>query len=120
MAVTIDRARSGREGGLSYRGLRGWLEQIDKMGQLRTVHGANAEEEIGAATDVLQHASEGPAVMFDRVPGYDPEFRVFVNGFGATDRIALTLGLPLGLSKVELADTWRNKIKDLRPIPPVE
>jgi UbiD family decarboxylase len=120
MAVTIDRAQAGREGGLSYRGLRGWLEQIERLGQLRAVHGANAEEEIGAATDVLQHASDAPAVMFDQVPGYDPEFRVLVNGFGATDRIALTLGLPLGLSKIDLVETWRQRIRDLRPLPPRE
>src|SRR5919206_233588 len=69
MAVTIDRAQAGREGGLSYRGLRAWLEEIDRMGQLRRVHGANAEEEIGAATDVLQHAAESPAALFDQNPG---------------------------------------------------
>src|SRR5207248_4780418 len=42
------------------------------------------------------------------------------NGFGATDRIALTLGLPLGLSKIDLVETWRRNIKDLRPLPPRE
>ncbi|TME37555.1 MAG: UbiD family decarboxylase, partial [Chloroflexi bacterium] len=70
--------------------------EIEQMGQLRRVHGANAEEDIGAATDVLQHAAESPAALFDQIPGYDPSFRVLVNGFGATDRIALTLGLSLG------------------------
>src|SRR5919197_3446469 len=120
MAVTIDRAQARREGGLSYRGLRGWLEQIERLGQLRAVHGANAEEEIGAATDVLQHAAESPAAVFDQVPGYDPRFRVLVNSFGATDRVALTLGLPLGLSKVELSEEWRRKIRGLKPVPPEE
>jgi 4-hydroxy-3-polyprenylbenzoate decarboxylase len=119
MAVTIDRAAE-RSGGIAYDGLRGWIEQLDRLGHVRYVHGANAEEEIGAATDVLQHAEEAPSVIFDQVPGYDPEFRVMVNGFGATDRIALTLGLPLGLSKMELSEAWRRKIKDLKPIPPLE
>src|SRR6266571_1916227 len=119
MAVTIDRDQTRPEGGLAYDGLRGWLEQLERMGQLRLVHGANAEAEIGAATDVLQHVDGGPGVMFDQVPGYDPSFRVFVNGFGAIDRIALTLGLPLGRSKIEVSDAWRRKIKELRPIPPV-
>ena len=120
MAITIERGPAVREAGQSYRGLRDWLEQIDRLGQLRHVHGANAEEEIGAATDVLQHTAESPAAIFDQIPGYDPEYRVLVNGFGATDRIALTLGLPLGLSKVQLSDAWRNKIKGLQPLPPVE
>jgi UbiD family decarboxylase len=120
MAITIDRVEAGLGGNLGYNGLRDWLGVIDRLGQLRTVQGANVEEEIGAATDVLQHAAESPAVMFDRIPGYDPEFRVLVNGFGSTDRIALTLGLPLGTSKVVVADSWRKKIKDFKPLPPRE
>jgi 4-hydroxy-3-polyprenylbenzoate decarboxylase len=105
---------------MKYHGLRDWLEEIERMGQLRYVHGANWQEEIGGATDVLQHHDDSPAVMFDQVPGCDPEFRVFVNGFGATDRIALTLGVPTGMSKVETSEHWRRKIKDLVPIPAVE
>lgn len=120
MAVTIDRAQAERVGPGSYDGLRGWLDQVERMGQLRHVQGANVEEEIGAATDVLQHAAESPAVMFDRVPGYEPSFRVLVNSFGSTDKIALTLGLPLGLSKVALSDAWRNKIRGFQPLPPLE
>jgi UbiD family decarboxylase len=120
MAIAIDREQAVQKDALGYDGLRSWLDQVERLGQLRVVHGADADEEIGAATDVLQHATESPAVMFDQVPGYDPSFRVLVNSFGATDRIALTLGLPLGLAKVNLTDSWRKKIKDLQPLPPVE
>lgn len=120
MAIALDQNQRQPTTVDRYDGLRDWLERVDRMGQLRTVHGANAEEEIGAATDVLQHAVESPAVMFDQVPGYDPSFRVLVNSFGATDRIALTLELPLGLSKVELSDAWRNKIRGLQTLPTVE
>ncbi len=120
MAITVDRTHAIGAGGLAYATLRDWLERVDQMGHLRVVHGANAEEEIGAATDVLQHEAESPAVMFDQVPGYDPSFRVLVNSFGSTDRIALTLGLPPGLSRVELSNAWRQKIRDSHPLPPLE
>jgi 4-hydroxy-3-polyprenylbenzoate decarboxylase len=116
MAVTHERRPVDQA--FAYRGLREWLQVVERMGQLRTVHGASAEEEIGAATDVLQHSAESPAAMFDQVPGYDSTFRVLVNSFGATDRIALTLGLPLGQSKVQLSEGWRQKIRGLKPIPP--
>jgi UbiD family decarboxylase len=104
----------------TYLGLREWLERVEAMGQLRVVHGANAEEEIGAATDVLQHHEGAPAVVFDQVPGYDPSFRVLVNALGAIDRIALTLGLPPGRSRTETSEGWRRRIKALEPLPPVE
>ncbi|TAN21027.1 MAG: UbiD family decarboxylase [Actinomycetota bacterium] len=99
-------------------GLRDWLGLIDGLGQLRRVSGADADSEIGAAADVLQQVAGAPAAIFDRIPGYNPEFRVLVNSFGHTDRIALTLGLPLGLSKVALSDVWREKIRTLKYIPP--
>src|SRR6516225_7968525 len=102
---------------LQITGLRAWLEQIDNLGQLRRVHGANTEDDIGAATDVLQHVAESPAALFDQIPGYNPDFKVLVNSFGATDRIALTLGLPLGQTKVQVSDQWRQKIRGLQPLP---
>jgi len=103
-----------------YLGLRQWIERVKALGQIKAVHGADAAHDIGAATDVLQHREGAPAVVFDRVPGYDPGFRVLVNSFGSIDRIALTLGLPIGCSKVETSDAWRRRIKDLAPVPPVE
>jgi len=121
MATTIERhgASPGAEG-FVYRGLREWLEAVDRLGQLRRVSGAGADEEIGAATDVLQHTAESPAALFEQVPGYDPGFQVLVNSFGSTDRIALTLGLPLGRSRVEVSEAWREKIRGLTPMPPEE
>src|SRR5579859_5562627 len=112
MVTTLERQTATQQ----TTGLRAWLAEIERMGQLRRVLGANAEEEIGAATDVLQHAAESPATLFDRIPGYDPEFRVLVNSFGSIDRIALTLGLPQGLTKVQVSEAWRQKIRGLMPI----
>jgi len=120
MAIAVDRERTTNPPGVEYTGLRGFLEEVDRLGQLRHVHGANAEEEIGGATDVLQHSKSGPAVVFDQVPGYDPSFRVGVNLFGSTDRIALTLGLPRGLSKVETSRAWGHKLHATQPLATVE
>src|SRR5687768_15521511 len=119
MTTTVEREQAPSAAG-GFSDLRAWLEQVEGMGDLRHVSGANAQEEIGAATDVLQHAAESPAAIFEQIPGFDPSFRVLVNSFGSTDRIALTLGLPHGLGKVALADAWRKKIRDLRPLPPQE
>src|SRR5262249_61205280 len=101
-------------------GSRRGIEGLEVLGQLGAVHGADAAQATGPATDVLQPREGAPAVMFDRVPGYDPGLRVLVNSFGSIDRIALTLGLPIGCSKVETSDAWRRRIKDLSPVPPVE
>ena len=121
MAIAIDREQTTTNPpGVNYNGLRGFLEEVDRLGQLRFVHGASADDEIGAATDVLQHSKGGPAAVFDQVPGYAPDFRLAVNLFGSSDRIALTLGVPLGLSKVETSRAYGRKLRDSKPLPFVE
>jgi 4-hydroxy-3-polyprenylbenzoate decarboxylase len=120
VAITIEREADVARGERASRGLRAWLEEVERLGELRHIRGANVEEDIGAATDVLQHTAESPAALFEQIPGFDQSFRVLVNSFGSTDRIALTLGLPLGLSKSALSDAWRQKIRGLKPIPAVE
>ena len=44
---------------MHYRGLRGWLEQVDKMGELRKVDGAHWDVEMGAVTHMLTETSRG-------------------------------------------------------------
>ena len=34
---------------MQYRGLRGWLEQVDELGELLHVNGANWDVEMGAS-----------------------------------------------------------------------
>ncbi len=117
MAITVERQVGAREGSPRYAGLREWLEQVDRLGRLRHVHGASADDEIGAATEILQQAPESPAAIFDQVPGYDPSFRVLVNSLGSTETIALALGLPTGIGKRALAEAWRDRIRGFRPLP---
>jgi hypothetical protein len=38
---------------MQYRGLRGWLEQVDNMGELRKVDAAHWDVEMGAITHML-------------------------------------------------------------------
>ena len=82
---------------MQYRGLRGWLEQADKMGELRKVDGAHWDVEMGAITHILTEKSRGsaPALLFDSVPGYPRGFRTLYGQLSSVRRIALTLGLPL-------------------------
>src|SRR5262249_35258611 len=82
---------------MQYRGLRGWLEQADKMGRLRKVDGARWDVEMGPITHMLTEKSRGsaPALLFDNVPGYPGGFRTLYGQLSSVRRIALTLGLPL-------------------------
>ncbi|MCL5960021.1 MAG: UbiD family decarboxylase, partial [Chloroflexi bacterium] len=98
--------------------LRTWLRRVDELGELRRVDGASAEEDIGMATELLHHTDGAPAVIFDNIPGYRPGFRVLVNNFGNLRRIALTLGLNLNASSQDLIAEWRDKVRNLKLVPP--
>jgi 3-polyprenyl-4-hydroxybenzoate decarboxylase len=90
---------------MQYRGLRNWLDQIDKMGELREVDGAHWEVEMGAITHMLTEKSGGtaPAILFDNVPGYPEGYRTLYGQLSSVRRIALSLGLPLDYErKVDL------------------
>ncbi|HEY6702950.1 MAG TPA: hypothetical protein VI010_02530, partial [Xanthobacteraceae bacterium] len=86
-------ARAGSEAAskqrMQYRGLRGWLEQVDKMGELRTVDGAHWDVEMGAITHMLTESSSGtaPALLFDDIPGYRKGFRTLYGHFSTLRRV---------------------------------
>src|SRR5580765_7744383 len=104
---------------LAFTDLREWMAEAEKLGELKTVLGASWEEEIGLATDVVVPPDDGPAVVFDEVPGSPKGFRVVINTF-AGKRRAMTFGFPHGLSKQELSDAYfAHYQKEPRNIPPV-
>jgi len=59
------------EGKVSYRGLRGWLDEVQKMGELLHVNGAHWDAEMGAVTQMLTEKSNNtaPAILFDEGAG---------------------------------------------------
>jgi len=52
---------------VAYHGLRDWLEQVDKLGELLKVSGAHWDREMGAITQMLTEGGKGkaPAIVFD-------------------------------------------------------
>ena len=59
--------------------LRDWLKDVKKLEQLEQISGAHWDLEIGALTEIiLERISTPPAVIFDQVPGFDPNRRVLV------------------------------------------
>jgi 4-hydroxy-3-polyprenylbenzoate decarboxylase len=106
---------------MPYTDLRDFLEQSDKLGELRLVKGADWNLEIGAITDLAQHKINGPAVLFEDIKDYGSDFRLVSNTLGSASRTALLLGMPTGKSWKELLPIWRKRSKEIpNSIPPVE
>ena len=104
MAKNKDRADAAENTGmrLAYDDLRTWLSEAERLGELKTVRGANWAEEIGMATELVSHSDKAPAVIFDDIPGAGKGFRVLANIFGGK-RKNMTLGFPTELDRVSHA-----------------
>ena len=104
---------------MSYRDLREWLERIEGMGELKRLNGAHWDQEIGAITDLARRRPRAPALLFDEIKDYPRGFRVLTNSLYSLSRVAVTARLPLGLSKIQYVDVWREKHISMKPIPPL-
>lgn len=99
-----------------YDDLRSWIDQARKLGEVRDVEGANWQEEIGMATEILQHSDPSPAAVFHKIPGYPAGHRVLTNFFGGK-RMNMTLGFPTELSRIELSNAFLKAFQESKPIP---
>lgn len=100
-----------------YQDLREFVEIVDALGELRRANGADQRLEIGAISALSRESRTIPTVLCDQIPGLDPGFRILLNPLHSYQRVALTVGLPLGLSRAEYGKLGPSKWRDLTPIP---
>src|SRR5712672_3633338 len=110
--------RAERVGAVIYKDLRGFIKQVDELGVLRRVHGADPKFELGGITEVAAGTPECPALLFDRIKGHAPGFRVFTNATVSPQRAALALGLDPTLRPPNAQQAWMVKRQTLTPLAP--
>src|SRR6185295_18917194 len=82
-------------------------------------NGADPHFELGGITEVAAGTSECPALLFDRLKGLAPGFRVFTNATTTPQRAALALGLDPSLKPLDALKAWMAKRQTLKPQKPV-
>lgn len=103
-----------------YEDLRDFIEAADGLGELRRANGADQQLEIGAISALSRESRLIPTVLCDRIPGLAPGFRILLNPLHSFNRVALAVGLPLGLSRAEYQKLGPAKWRSLTPIAPRE
>jgi 4-hydroxy-3-polyprenylbenzoate decarboxylase len=104
---------------LPYQDLRDFIAQVDALGALRRIEGADPHHEIGAITEVAAGMAECPALLFDRIKGYPPGFRIVSNVVTSPQRAALALGIDPLLRPLDALKAWMAKRQGLTPRKPV-
>jgi 4-hydroxy-3-polyprenylbenzoate decarboxylase len=112
-------AAASAPGAQGPRDLRAWIAACDAIGQITHVREpVSRNEEMGALCYMVNQEVNAPALFFEHVTESPRGYRALWNPIGAsTDRFALAMGEPSGLSIVELIK--RCKSKFAVAIPPV-
>src|SRR5690242_16789560 len=92
------------------RDLRGWLNQVEQMGELQTISAELDWDEESSALNYMVGQQEGaPALLFDKIKDANPGFRTLHNLFGTSkERVAAAFGFPQGKPLTELIDMTRS------------
>jgi 4-hydroxy-3-polyprenylbenzoate decarboxylase len=99
--------------------LRRWLTEAANAGEVKTCHGVDWRVEIGALTDLAARQDNGPALLFDEIPGYPKGWRVLSNTLGTPGRIARAANIAAGGSTLEIVSEWKRRYGTQKLVPPV-
>ncbi len=103
-----------------YDDVRQWLELVEQMGELKRIDRADWNLEIGAMAELIYRERSGtiPALLFDRIKGYPPGYRILFGQQTSYRRLALMAGLPMDSVGLKLVSRFKEKLHDLKPVPP--
>jgi UbiD family decarboxylase len=73
--------------------LRAWLDEVRALGELKDVHGADWNLELGAISELNVKKESAPALLFDRIAGYPKGFRVLTCSTASPARLSSILRL---------------------------
>ena len=103
---------------MSYTDLREWIDQVDKLGELSRIDGADWDLEIGALTEVAGRGRGASAILFDHIKDYPAGRRVLVGMIESLKRAALTTNVPTDITRDGFITAWRQRLNNPVLIPP--
>ncbi|UCG66174.1 MAG: UbiD family decarboxylase [Deltaproteobacteria bacterium] len=98
--------------------LRDWIKESEELGELKRVEHADWDVEIGTIVDLYQEKMGLPALLFDKIKGYPPGYRILANSLTSIKRIALTLGLPPEATALDIVKLWLDYLRNFNLVPP--
>jgi UbiD family decarboxylase len=91
--------------------LRSWLKEVEGIGKLKVVDGADPHLELGILAEV-NCKRRGPAFIFDNIKGHDKGYRIVTGAILDAQRLGLTLGYRDITTDQELVSRLEGKVID--------
>src|SRR5213595_2384311 len=89
--------------------LRPLLAQVNELGELKEVRGADWNLELGAISELNVKKDLPPALLFDEIKGYPKGFRVLTCSTSSPARLSSILRLPVQKTHAGLVQALRGK-----------
>src|SRR5262245_38554201 len=89
--------------------LRAWLDEVERLGELTKLQGADWNLELGAISELNVKKTKPSALLFDEIPGYRKGFRVLTCSTSSPGRLSSILRLPIRNTHRELVEELRGK-----------
>src|SRR3989475_10162218 len=84
--------------------LRRWLGEVERLGELKEVRGADWNLELRAISELNVKKEKPPALLFDEISGYPKGFRVLTCSTSSPARLSSILRLPVKTEHRQLVD----------------
>jgi UbiD family decarboxylase len=103
--------------------LRSWLAEVERLGELKAVDGADWNLELGAISELNVKRDAPPALLFDSIKGYPKGYRVLTCSTSSPARLSSILRLPIQKTHRGLVEAlrgrpaqWQAAAKDFDPV----
>lgn len=104
---------------MEQKDLRSWMKEVEGIGELKQLNGADWDVEIGAVTELGHHRGErSSAILFDEIKGYPKGYRVLSNTLNTTKRLALTLGMDTNYTRLDFIRDIKQRITNVDYVQP--
>src|SRR5258706_2082073 len=111
--------QQAEETAMESRDLRSWMAEVENLGELKRIDGADWDVEIGAVTELGHHRGEqSKALLFDNINGHPKGFRVLSNTLNTLKRLAATLNMQTNYTRLEFVKDIKRHITEVKYIKP--
>ena len=88
--------------------LRKFLQKLEDIGDLKRISSADLKFEIGAISE-LAFQNHGPALLFDQIDQYPPNYRIASNVCSTKKRSLLAIGMDPELPEDEAMGLFKKR-----------
>src|ERR1700743_2902514 len=111
-------ARAGDSGdnespGPAHEDLRDLIERFETMGEVAHIEDADSHLELSALCELVtvRHPGAEPAILFERIKGFEPGYRILSGASNSFKRLAVVLGVPVPEQRLDIVKSYRARMK---------